>query len=470
MKRLSEKHIKSEFVILVFFSIMISWSSWTGNFEGGDIAAARKSYLSFYPIDIWGGFSGFFYGNFPDFFFNWGVNLLFFQMTCVVTGLFLIKTGFYKKKSKYIFFSYLACSFVILNFISFLTRDSTILSLLILGLGLFIKGIETTTKYRRNLFLASGVFITAVACAFRPWISLAVAVLILALLASLTKHSNRVLKVSLFVFIAISPLALDSLIYSNTDLRRVHPELQVIAMDAASFACYSNDSRPQIKAMKILSRINNEELNRSQICANYHPNTWQSIAYWKLSENDASGLGIINLSDKSLETKIAIHTDMQKSNYNNVRNQWIQTLLSEPKSYLQIKLSQFVQVMVAGDTTGFRIFSLTNQINIISLVKSIFLSPYDLVISLHLIAPIVVLFFGLLLMVFNLRRFKIEEIFARVDIVYFLSFPLVWCIATTIAFIGDNGRYVYAPCLLFLVLLPGFVSNISDRVLKTNDK
>ena len=470
MRRLNLKRIKSEFVILIFLSTMISWSSWTGNYEGGDIAAARKSYLSFYPIDIWGGFSGFFYGNVPNFFFNWGLNLLLFQMICTTLGLFLIRKEFHGKKSKYISFGYLTCSFVILNFVSYLTRDSTILSLLILGLGIFIKGLKVTPKYRRNLFLISGVFAMTTACAFRPWISLSVAVLILALLALLATGLSPILKVFLFVILAISPLTLDALTYLNNDMRRVHPELQVIAMDAASFACYSNDSEPQTKGMEILSKINNEKINRSQVCANYRPNTWQSIAYWKLSAEGASRLGVKNLPDETLINKIAIKTDIQKNNYDNIRNQWIRTILSEPKSYFQIKLSQFAQVMVAGDTVGFRILNLNNQFNAISLVKAIFLSPYDLIISLHLISPIVVLFLGWAFLIFSLREFKIKEIFGRSDLFYFLSFPLVWCIATTIAFIGDNGRYIYAACLLFLVLLPGFISNVSDRMLKRNDK
>lgn len=470
MIRLSVKHIKLEVVIVLLFSTMISWSSWTGNFEGGDIAAARKSYLSFSPIDIWGGFSGFFYGNIPDSFFNWGINLLLFQMICTIVGLFLIRTQFYGKKSKLNSLSFLISSFVILNFVSFLTRDSTTLSLLILGLGLFIKSLKTVSKYKQRLLLTSGVFVMAIGCAFRPWISLSVAVLILAILTLLTSDSNPVLKIFLFAIIAVLPVALDALTYLDTDLRKVHPELQVITMDAASFACYSNDSGPQTRGMEILSKINNEEVNRPQVCANYRPNTWQSIAYWELSEKDANGLGIENLTDKTQINKIAIQTNMQKSNYNSVRNQWIQTLLSEPKAYFQIKLSQFVQVMVSGDSVGFRIVSLTNDLNPISLVKGIFLSPYDLIISLHLIAPIAVLFFGFSLLIFALREFKIKEIFGRSDLAYFLCFPLIWCAATTIAFIGDNGRYVYAACLLFLLLLPGFISNISDRGIKTSDK
>jgi hypothetical protein len=88
MKRLIAKHIKPEVVTVLLFSTMISWSSWTGNCEGGDIAAARKSYLSFSPIDIWGGFSGIFYGNIPDGLFNWGINLLLFQLICTIVGLF----------------------------------------------------------------------------------------------------------------------------------------------------------------------------------------------------------------------------------------------------------------------------------------------------------------------------------------------------------------------------------------------
>jgi hypothetical protein len=469
MIKLIKKAGKSEIILLSFLCTLISWSSWTGDFEGGDIAAARKSYLGSSPIDIWGGFSGFFYGNLPSNPFNWGFNLLVIHMFCTLTGLALIRKEFYREKTKLITSGFLLLSTVILSFVSFLTRDSTILSFLILGTGLLAKSLVSAQGYYRGISLISGIFLLVTACAFRPWISPSVALLVLALLKILKPDLPIVRKLTVLVVITLSPLVFDSLTYLDSDIRKVHPELQVIAMDAASFACYSNDDQTQSKGMDILNNFNGQTVNRNQVCANYHPNTWQSVAYWKLSESDALGLGKNETPHSIQSLKIAVPTNMTKTNYDNTREQWIKTILSEPKSYIQIKLSQFTQVMVAGDTTGLRITSLTNESFVPSLIKAIFLTPYDVVISLHLIAPLTTLFLGFLFMIFSLRALKVNEVFTRIELVYLFLFPLVWCFITAVAFIGDNGRYVYASCLLFLTLLPGFTSKLSRRKPVNND-
>lgn len=463
MKSLLKKNDRFELAILSLFSIFISWSSWTGNYEGGDIAAARKSYLGSSPIDIWGGFSGFFYGNLPSNPFNWGINLLVIHMICTVTGLVLIRKEFYKEKSKITTAIYLSLSFIILSFVSFLTRDSTILSFLIVGAGLLIKSFGTAKGRFRTLYVVSGILLLVAACAFRPWISISVALLVLALLKILNANLTIIRKLLLFSIVTISPLVFESLTYLDSDIRRVHPELQVIAMDAASFACYSNDDMTQSKGIGILNEINGLNVDRNQVCANYHPNTWQSIAYWKLSKEDSLGLGKKNDVELIQTVKIAIPTDMLKVNYDNTREQWLKTIASEPKSYIQIKLSQLTQVMVAGDTIGLRYTSLTNESLFPSIVKAIFLSPYDLIISIHLISPLTTFLLGFIFVIFSLREFQVIEVFRRIDLAYLFLLPLSWCAITAVAFIGDNGRYVYASCLLFLVLLPGFTSNTPSK-------
>ena len=470
MNRFSRKNDSLEFLVLSVSCIFISWSSWTGNYEGGDIAAARKSHLGSSPIDIWGGFSGFFYGNLPSNPFNWGVNLLIVHMICTLTGLVLIRKEFYKEKSKLITAIYLFLSFVILSFVSFLTRDSTILSFLILGAGFLIKSFGSAKGSFRSLYVVTGIFLLVAACAFRPWISISVALLVLALLKIQNADLTIIRKLFLFSIVTMSPLVFDSLTYLDSDIRKVHPELQVIAMDAASFACYSNDDLTQSKGISILNEINGRNVDRNQVCANYHPNTWQSVAYWKLSEEDSLGLGKKN-DDSSLQTtKIAIPTNMPKVNYDNTREQWLKTIASELKSYTQIKLSQLTQIMVAGDTIGLRLTSLDSDSILPLLIKAIFLSPYDLIISLHIISPLTSLFLGFIFIIFSLRESRVKEVFRRLDLAYLFLFPLTWCVITAAAFIGDNGRYVYASCLLFLVLLPGFTSNSPRRRSVTIEK
>jgi hypothetical protein len=459
MNRVKKKNDRLEFLALSIFCIFISWSSWTGNYEGGDIAAARKSYLGSSPIDIWGGFSGFFYGNLPSNPFNWGIYLLIVHMICTLTGLVLIRKEFYKEKSQLITTIYLFLSFVILSFVSFLTRDSTILSLLILGVGVLIKSFRFAKGSFRNLYVLSGILLLVAACAFRPWISISVALLVLALLKIMNADLTIIGKIFLFSIVTISPLLFDSLTYLNSAIRNVHPELQVIAMDAASFACYSNEDVTQSLGISILNEINGRNVDRNQVCANYHPNTWQSVAYWKMSKKDSLGLGKKHSIDLMQNEKVAIPTNMPKVNYDNTRKQWLKTITSEPKTYIQIKFSQLTQVMVAGDTIGLRYTSLANESVLPSLAKAIFLFPYDLIISLHIISPLMTLLLGFIFIIFSFRESRVKDVFGRIDLAFLFLFPLTWCVITAVAFIGDNGRYVYASSLLFLVLLPGFNSS-----------
>ena len=100
--------IKSRYtpLFIICLSAASTIFSWDGSYEGGDIAGARRSFLGQNPIDLWGGFSGFFYGNIPNFILPWGLWLLFLQMICAVTGLILISKhiGLSNKTQHLLFF------------------------------------------------------------------------------------------------------------------------------------------------------------------------------------------------------------------------------------------------------------------------------------------------------------------------------------------------------------------------------
>lgn len=452
-------------VPLVFIlCLAISLSGWMGDFEGGDIAAARKSYLGASPIDIWGGFSGLFYGNIPRLYFSWGLYLLVLQMACSTVGLILVRRFFLSRAPQYSRGIFLISSYLILNFSSFLTRDSTILSFLLAGLGLWLKGLCGIRSLTSKAFVLAGAVFIFIGCSFRPWISIAVAFLVFAISKNLHLKFSRIQSVGIFLAIAITPIAFDTLAYLGSDLRKVHPELQVIAMDAASFACYSNNRDTRDKGVATLEAINGDNLSNDEICGNYQPNTWQSVAFWELNEKDARGLGLERYTDKNLQNLIEIPTDLNPSVYSNVRKLWIKTILSDPKNYLQIKISQFVQVAIAGDSAGLRVSVLRDHSVVERILKGIVLTPYDIFESLHLISPIIIILVGMIYLVFKSRMLLVRVAIRRLDVLYLFLFPIIWGVATTVAFIGDNGRYMYPATLLFAFLLNGFV--FKGRVIK----
>jgi len=451
-----------ESLAVIAFASLISLSSWRGDFEGGDIAAARKSFLSDSPIDIWGGFSGIFYGNLPNSFVSWGMILLALHMILSASGLILIRDFFLAPNSFYSKSLFLISSYLILNFNSFLTRDSTLFSFLLFGFGLWIKGLQDRGRSVSAIYRYSGLTSIVVGCSFRPWISISVAVLILGLGSQFKAKQSKILTTTLFLAIAISPIAVDALSYIGSDLRKVHPELQVISMDAASFACYSNNRATRSKGVEILNAIGPKKYSHSQVCENYQPNTWQSVAFWKLNSEDAEGLGIDVPPNPG--NSVEIPTRMAPKKYKETRDLWATTILKDPKSYFQIKVSQLTQIMFAGDSPGIRLSFLIKESQVLGLLKGAVLAPYDLFESLHLMAPIMIIFAGIIYLAFKSRLIAVGLAFGRLEILYLFLFPLSWSIATAIAFIGDNGRYVYPSTLLFLLLLNGFIrTNLRDE-------
>jgi hypothetical protein len=208
--------------------------------------------------------------------------LLALHMILSASGLILIRDFFLAPNSFYSKSLFLISSYLILNFNSFLTRDSTLFSFLLFGFGLWIKGLQDRGRSVSAIYRYSGLTSIVVGCSFRPWISISVAVLILGLGSQFKAKQSKILTTTLFLAIAISPIAVDALSYIGSDLRKVHPELQVISMDAASFACYSNNKETRSKGIEILNAIGTKKYSHSQICENYQPNTWQSVAFWKL--------------------------------------------------------------------------------------------------------------------------------------------------------------------------------------------
>jgi hypothetical protein len=444
-----------ETYLIFFLGVLISLASWKGDFEGGDIAAARRSFLSKSPIDIWGAFSGFFYGHLPTYFFSWGIYLLMIHMIFASIGLIMIRRTFLKDLNRYSYKAFIFISYLILNFVSYLTRDSTMLTFFLFGLGLWFYGRENVNQKQVSVLRLWGYFFLLIACTFRPWISIAFAFLILGIKSNLGTKKIASQIIPILLIFMVTPFLLNNVGYFNTQLRHVHPELQVIAMDAGSLACLSNDMIDRNKGLQILNSLSSENRNISQVCGKYSPNTWESVAYWQLDSNELLALGIKNEVNNPNNLLTPLITNLKNKDYFTIRNRWINTIIHSPKSYLQIKMFQFEEVITAGDTFGFRISNYLITKDPINILKGIVLLPYDFVISIHLISPFFASIIGIFFLFRLFRNRVLKDLLVRLDVVSLFGFLYLWSTTTTIAFIGDNGRYVYASSLLFMLILLG---------------
>jgi len=428
------------FAPIIVIGIISGVLSWDGEFDGGDIAAARKSYLGDSPIDIWGAFSGFFYGNFPNVFIPWGAWLLLFHLFCTVLGLFLIwKHLLANKVSRLTYLCFVSISYVLIGFVCYLTRDSTMAALYTLGLGIVIVSEKAKLKYFYILFFL-GVCITSVSISFRPWLFFASIFPIL-----LINRSVRYKRLLIGV-LAIIPFLLDQLSYSTGDFNKVHPELQVVIHDLGYMSCVSNDKNIRTEATNILNSISATSYTNTELCGDFRLSTWQGLGKWSASPKE---LGI-TFEPFDSPSKITISTTMTESKYDEIRNKYLTFLVTNSKDYLQNKIIQLTQVVAAGDTFGFRVFeNSTRKIEI----KNLFFVPYDFLISFHLLSPLFTIIFAAMLIFIRYSKLSLELIFINTKMLPAAIFVISWSILTTIAYINDIGRYVYLSTLIFYLLL-----------------
>jgi hypothetical protein len=458
-----------EYICIFLFGLCIQISSWRNDFEGGDIAAARRSFLSDSPIDIWGGFSGLFYAAIPNQVLSWGICLAILQLINTSIGLVLVRKSYLRNLVGVRRVFFIAITYIILNFVSSLTRDSTMFSFILLGFGILIKSHVTRKRSQKLFFQFCGYFSLVIGCSFRPWISIAVFFLLFGISKNLNLKLSRTKQIALFLMITLAPIGLDNLSYLVSNLRQVHPELQVIAMDAGTLACYSNNTNTRNEGVGILNRLGAVDRDISQICGDFHPNTWESVAYWKLSDKDRSGLGLSSSSAVYSDRLISISTEMERSNYEEVRRLWISAIRDNPKDYIQIKISQFVQVIGAGDTFGLRLLEFNQGISSFEVIKALILLPYDVVISLHFLAPITAYVLGIIFLLYSYRDKPIRHIYGRLDLGMLFTFLFTWSAMSTIAFIGDNGRYVYSSSLLFVIFILSFTEKDTPQSKHNNN-
>ena len=424
-------------IVLSVISIIFSWD---GSYEGGDIAGARRSYLSQNPIDLWGGFNGFFYGNIPNFIFPWGLWLLILQMICATTGLILISKRIeLTNKTRHVMF--FALSYLVLLFSGYLTRDSTMTAFYIFGCGLILFSKHSSKTNKKVIFLA-GTSLIVLAVAFRPWLFFAT------LLPAVFLRRVNFKNLAFMIILMISPLCIERFTYLATDYKEVHPQLQVIISDVASMTCLSNNDEVRQNGTELLNRFSDTTYADNEICGDFRLNTWQSVGSWSLNLSEITLEAFNDASSR--QSKILISSDMKDEKYNEIQSSWLSFITKFPKDYLQIKSIQANQLMISGDTFGLRIL---NAVTFKDYISGLFLIPYDTVISLHLLSPALTFLFGIIIVILSLSRITINQLIKTREVVFAFLFLSCWILITTIAYIGDNGRYTYLASFVFYVFL-----------------
>lgn len=433
----------------IFFLAVVTFFSNLPTYGGEDIANARKNALSDYPIDFWGGISSFFYSRIPDFPLGWAVHLLLFQISITTISLVVFAER-NRTKSKKFKFMFLTFSYFCLVFGSSQTRDGLMFALTTLALATLFPAEFVASKNMRVVCKCFAAFLLVFAFSFRPWVSLSCSLVLAGwyLFADKSEKKLRKIIISSLILTLIpgATLAFELAARKVVQLHTIYPEQQVISMDLGAAYCWSTNTKTVLAAREALSLMYLDQ-NPGNVCESFKPINWIWFSRKPIIENDNSPTTFSFLTEKNSD----------QSDYLTLRSRWLNLIFDDPSSYIQNKYMLGSQVFIAGDSRYVRVlnsgyYSASSRQNTFDLLVGIFLLPWDLVISLHLLSMQFAMFVWLVMVIRQYKRHNSRHF--TMDCIYISSF-FIWLVATVIAYIGDNGRYTYSAslALMFTIFL-----------------
>ncbi len=453
MQRVKKMRVGRDIGVLAILAALTLISIWP-NTIGEDIQNARDNFRSDTRLDFWGSSSSVFFGYFPEVIVSWQTLLTLTQITFC---LYFLYWNFRFNESKQLFrkshLHILAYFLIILS--SQVTRDGIMLSLTLLSLGLLFQ--SQVSKHSMVLRSLSGV-VLILAASFRPWLSISLFIvwsIVLARFESSLLLSKKKLATGAVV-VALLPLVLISTQARIFAIEKSFPEQQVFLMDFAGVYCSTTNEKTERDLRETLEYFYpDDKVLPKEFCSMFRPDTWESLYYRGLS----SGNEISLLSKEST------------AQYNSVRQDWIQLSTRDPISYFQNKLFQLTKILVVSDSRNIRAFTAVQSDEEVRAMRSLYLIPFDIAISLHLISPLVAIFSGTIWLLRRNREKIIGDLFKPLALKgAYLSIGF-WIAATLIAYIGSNGRYLYSSVALFAWLLLSESNRRTDARVnpRTND-
>jgi hypothetical protein len=413
------------------------------------------------PHDYLGAFSTVFYGLFPSIFGTWWHSLLLFQLIIAFVGLILIY-NFLKQISSKFTLAYIIFSYFVLLMAGASSRDGTMISLLLFGIGLLAHSVNTSNVCIGQFLKVSAFSILIISFSFRPWLSIVIVpILIWTFMLSeklVTKKDTALIWILAIVLIC-APVFTDQIAKKIFNLNDGYPEQMVMIHDLSTTYCWGSNPKAVDRAYQGLAQISTSDNALKNLCQFYRPNTWQAVVFPNIND----------LSINGLETPLRIIAVNEEAKYNAVRASWLSSIAYDPFGYIQNHLMFATQVLISGEMRDFSLLKpieSKNEVMFLDTVwfvgRELFIFPFDLFRSFHIFSPLVAL------AIFFVYARKIRDQNEKIVVqIYFASF-LAWITMTCIGYVSDNGRYTYGAVLLFYLSI--FLSKSSNLVNIKSDK
>jgi hypothetical protein len=439
--------IKQRYLNPLYAISVITFFVEIGNFRGEDIVNARENYTSGGKIDFWGGISTLIYSNIPDFYFRWQVWLGLTQIILATLGLRLILDWKHSVGSKRILL--ILISYLSLIFSAQMTRDGLMFSILLLGFGLLI---ESYSRKRTTAWISGSVLVICVGMSFRPWLSVAIVPLVLAIVIRKKIVATKKLISIIIMVLTVLPIILEFSASKSLMLVKSYPQQQVMIMDMATTFCHTNNSRSGKTAKDALLLFTSDQNFPKVACQLFRTDTWLSLT--------RSG----NESSKDITSDFWLIQPGETQKYESLKSKWVEIILTDPVSYLQNKITFASKLIIGSDTRGFSITSAqTTREKIVSVYKF----PFEVAITFHLLSVLLAIIF--ITFIPFTRLANGHKSFVELDrfTLSLLASLSLWVIFSSIAYIGSNGRYSYSITLITICLYLQYLQ--STKIYNVND-
>ena len=422
MKHLSRRAMsgRSDVVTAVLVSGIAFFAKFP--FDGAeDIVNARENLIHGSKSDFWGSFSPWFYSLFQHTHWELSYALLFtsligfsiFQFSRLMT----IHSASALKKIGLLILGYASLSFALA-----FSRDGALLTFILFSLANLLLYSQVKSSLR---FVWFSIFIISmiVGFAFRPWLSLSAPFILLAFY-KMVKPDQRKMNIKkalvVLLLVAIGPLALDQVFHKQMKLIPSYPQQQVMIMDASSLACLSANPQDVDEALITLRPLaTSPNLNKETLCSQYYPQNWASVVFYGSRDGAPSALKMISPKQEEI--------------YGKFQRNWLDLIFSRLPTYLQTKIMLGSQFLLAGESPR------PNMHNFSSLLQL----PLEVAKFFRLFSAFPVLILLLLL----LLRGRVSN-YQSTPVLAISAFYLSFLAISTIAFIGDNQRYIFSGAII----------------------
>ena len=426
-----------------------------GGYEGGQ----REILLLKDRNDNWGFIVPLVYGNWPNLFNHWRFTLVLLQLTLFWIGSYLIlkNAKFSNFISKFIVATILLVGSV---FASQLWRDSSLFSLITLGIGLEFYLLRIKRKILHYSVLITSISILIFGSMFKPIFAPIIALFFLfpiliekPILRMSTKYYKSLI-VLIIILISVLPISLDKYFRNASGMVKVFPEQQPMIYDLAAIYCWGVSPNVRLEVATSLKMIAREDMPLRALCSSLELSGWDNLHMpgdqWIYSAP---------LTRISQENEKIFHE---------LQNKWLSVIFHHPNEYLIAKLPFISQVLTMSNSFTKPAIIIELKPNLFNQTKNTFWSWVywfsNFMDKCRFFTLGFILFLTQMIVMVRLKKSHLtwrRWSSANSALILLVTISLFTVVLETVAYTSGNGRYVM-PYVLLIYLL-GIVELTKSR-------